>query len=455
MRNDDPDAGSLVQSDGVNYVDKWIVLAGLFVLLMLNIAVPVWKVATVPIRGLFAGAFLIALTILYPAHAARAVRENKQLLGLVAGLALIGTFVSAVNGIAAGDIAQAVIEMLFQAAVMIMVAFIVAYVCGARACMLAIVGAIAISGVVALMQAAGLDSAWDVRRWLSALQQEDEMRAEGENRPIGLSFSPIQLSTQLCLAFAVFTAVRDKLRSGRNEAALADPAVFPALLLMVAVSVACGTRSPILGAILFFALYAAQRRGLWLSFMIMLGGIALYLIGPMILEMVQSTQPRIAQIDDKSATGRTSLFTFGLILFRDNPLGYGFGFSPTQHWSEYWHDLYNLPSAIVVQTKDLHNYALNMLNTYGVGLLLLVPAVLGLLRRGRASLIFFIPYGVHIAFHNYGPLWNDMLFWFAIAAISVAGQNVPVEALQERPGPRLRRRHHAYRDGPQPRPHPG
>jgi hypothetical protein len=456
VREDVSAVGSFDPRRDVTYVDKWIALAGLFVLLMLNIAFPVWKISpTVPIRGLFAGALLVALAALYPAHAARAVRENGQLLGLVAGLSLIGIFVSAVNGLAPGVIAQAVIEMHIQAAVMILVAFIVAYICGARACMLAIIGAIALSGLAAMLQAVGVDAAWDIRQWLSRLQNQELVLVSGKNRPLGLSFSPIQLATQLCLAFAVYTAVRDKQRQHRNGVVGADPAVFPALLVFVAISVACGTRSPILGALLFFAFYAAQRRGAWLAFLIMVGGLAAYLVGPIVLDMIQSTQPRMVQTDDKSATGRMPLITFGLILFRDNPLGYGLEFSPTDHWTDYWHYLYTLPSAVVVQTEELHNYALNMLNTYGIGLLLLVPMVFGLLRRAKASLLFFIPYIVHIAFHNSGPLWNDMIIWFVVAAISVAGQNVPVDQRQEPTGARGRRRHYSYRSGPHPRPYPG
>ncbi|MEO6360336.1 MAG: O-antigen ligase family protein [Sphingomicrobium sp.] len=455
MSDDVSAVGSFVPRGGVTYVDKWIALAGLFALLMLNIALPVWKISTVPIRGLFAGALLVALGALYPAHAARAVRENGQLLGLVAGLALIGIFVSAVNGLAPGVITQAVIEMHLQAAVMIMVAFIVAYICGARACMLAIIGAIALSGLTAMLQAVGIDAAWDIRHWLAGLQNQEVVLESGKNRPLGLSFSPIQLATQLCLAFAVYAAVRDKQRQHPNGVVGADPAVFPALLVFAAVAVACGTRSPILGALLFFAFYAAQRRGTWLSFLIMLGGLTVYLLGPMLLDMIQSTQPRLVETDDKSATGRMSLFTFGLILFRDNPLGYGLEFSPTDHWTDYWHYLYTLPSAVVVQTQELHNYALNMLNTYGIGLLLLVPTIFGLLRRGKASLLFFIPYVVHIAFHNSGPLWNDMIIWFVVAAISVAGQNLPVDQRHEHAGAHGRRRQYSHRSGPHPRPYPG
>lgn len=410
-----------VTSKTVTYVDKWFAIAGLFALLMLNIALSVWKVApTLPIRGIFAGALLAALGAIYPFHVERALRENGRLLCLVAGLALIGIFVSLVNGVAPGLILQAVLEMHVQAAVMILVAFVVAYIVGARACMLTIVAAVSLSAVTAMLQAAGVEAAWDIRQWLSDFQNQEIVLEAGESRALGLSFSPIQLATQLCLALAAYMAVRDKQRRNSNAAVGADPAVFLALAIFVVASVVSGNRSPILGGVIFFAFYAAQRRGAWLAFLVLVGGLFAYLIGPMILEAVHLTQPRMMETDDKSATGRASLFTFGLILFRDNPLGYGLEFSPTDHWTDYWHLLYTLPSAVVVQTRELHNYALNMLNTYGIGLLLLVPTAFGLLRRGKASLIFFIPYIVHIAFHNSGPLWNDMIIWFVIAAISVA-----------------------------------
>ncbi len=61
-----------------------------------------------------------------------------------------------------------------------------------------------------------------------------------------------------------------------------------------------------------------------------------------------------------------------------------------------------------------------MLNIYGIGLLLFAPVVARLLWHSRASLIFFIPYVVHIVFHNSGPFYNDNVIWFVIAAIAAA-----------------------------------
>jgi len=53
------------------------------------------------------------------------------------------------------------------------------------------------------------------------------------------------------------------------------------------------------------------------------------------------------------------------------------------------------------------------------------------LTRSKASLIFFIPYIIHILFHNYGPFFNDNVIWFVVAAIAAANvdQDVRREAV--------------------------
>jgi hypothetical protein len=139
------------------------------------------------------------------------------------------------------------------------------------------------------------------------------------------------------------------------------------------------------------------------------------------------------RVDDSSAQGHLTLAYYGLLLFLDNPLGYGFGFQPFQFWTDYWDELYNMPSPGGVQSKELHDYALNMMTTYGIGLLLFLPIVIKLLSRAGSSIIFFVPYIVQIMFHNAGPFWNDTIIWFAIAAVSVA---VPATAAAPAAAPR-------------------
>jgi hypothetical protein len=188
----------------------------------------------------------------------------------------------------------------------------------------------------------------------------------------------------------------------------------------VVISVLSGTRSPLLGGGLFMALYFIRRQGSWLPIMLLIVAGAIYLAWPMISAALEGSQPRVLRTEDQSALGRVSLLNFGVLLFVNNPLGYGLGFEPSSLWTEYWHEIYNLPGAANVRAFDLHNYVLSMLNTYGIGLLLIVPLAARLLYRSRSVLMFFIPYIVHIMFHNSGPFWNDTVIWFVVAALSTA-----------------------------------
>jgi hypothetical protein len=117
---------------------------------------------------------------------------------------------------------------------------------------------------------------------------------------------------------------------------------------------------------------------------------------------------------------RGTLIYYGLRLFADNPVGYGLAFAPMTLWSSYWPDIYTMPAPRGVQVNDLHNYLLTMVNTYGIGLLLLAPIIARLLRSAGASFIFFVPYFVQILFHNAGPFYNDTVIWFVSAAIATA-----------------------------------
>ena len=183
-------------------------------------------------------------------EARQALRRNLPVLALAAGLAVLGTFVSIVNGTPAGAILQSLTETHVQAAIIIVVAAVLAQVAGARACTFAIVAVIGISACVALAQMMDLEPAWSLRRALGPLPAEATEGLELlDRRPTGLSFSAIQLSTQLCLAFAAFVAVRDKVRRQTDASSPADPAVILALLAFFAASIVVATRSPILGGL--------------------------------------------------------------------------------------------------------------------------------------------------------------------------------------------------------------
>lgn len=423
-----------------NAINRTFAVAGFALLLLFIIALNPIKIGGFPVRGVIAPGMLVIAVLLYTNLAKVVWKKNQLLLGLALAMGILGTFVSVVNGASGSEIAKSLTEVYVQAVITILVAGILARICGPRWASWAIVGVIGLSAFVAALQMLDVHAAWSFRSSLGPLQDEE---TEGLNfvarRPPGLSFSPIQLSTQLCLAFAAFAAVRDRLR--RNEGIVGpDIWVIVALGVFFAACFASETRSPILGGLIFLVIYAVQRRASWFALLLIAGGILLYFAWPLIMEIIQGHAPRVIRTDDNSAAVRQTMAYYGIRLFLDNPLGYGFAFDPTTMWTKYWPDLYMMPAPDGVQIHPLHNYVTSMPNIYGIGLLLMVPIVFKLLRRGATSLIFFIPYAVQIMFHNSGPFYSDSVIWFVVGAIGAASAAgvVPVEKLNR--VPRLRPR---------------
>ena len=384
------------------------------------IALNAFRIGGIPIRGI-ATIGVLALTIVFYFDVAKKVFEqNLLLLGLAAGFAALGIFVSLVNGADIFDILRAVTEVQVQAAATIIVASILAQVAGGRACAIAIILVIGASACVAAAQMLGIEPAWALRRALGPLSSEE---VEGLNlvdrRPSGLAYSPIQFSTHLCLAFAAFVAVREKLRGFTHDA---DPLVLPALGVLFVGSLICATRSPILGGLIFLAAYALQRRSSWLPLFLIMGAVVAYFVWPLLMGVIENTAPRVVETDDNSSNARSTLAYYGLRLFADHPIGYGLTFAPMTLWHNYWPDLYVMQAPRGVREKDLHNYVVTMMNIYGIGMLLLTPLIVKLLKNSKKYLIFFIPYVVHIFFHNSGPFYNDNVIWFVIAAIAATHQ---------------------------------
>ena len=411
-------AARLTQS--INALERTALLGGMAVLLLLNIALIGLKVGPLPVRAALAVAFLGLATLQYPAAFRHALGRQSGLVWLAILLAALGTFVSLINRAPAPVIIGSLIEVHLQIIVTVLLATMVAHLCGARPVLLTVAAVVGLSALVAFVQFAGAGWAWQIRETLGQIQGQNmaEVKYFLKGRPMGLSFSPIHLGTQLCIAFAAVTITRVGLAPGRKQGAWLDPVVVGAVLFLLVFSAVSGNRSPILGAGIFLAFYASRKGGAMLPAMLLGLAIFAYFLFPVLLDAMQSANLRIAQSADRSALTRVPLVTLGWKLFLDNPLGYGFGFEPFAHWSKYWHEIYTLPGADAVRDRDLHNYPLSMLNTYGIGLLLALPLAVLLLARSKIFLIYFIPYVIHILFHNSGPFWNDTLIWFAIGAAS-------------------------------------
>ena len=408
------------QDRGHGLFERLLALSAFAVLVAFYVALPALKLAGQPVRGLLAMAVLTFLLVVRPSVAATAFRRYLPIMQLAAGLALLGLFVSVVNGDPADIIITTLLEVHLQIVVLTLVATILADICGARPCMWAIVSIIGASAFFALLQMFDVDTAWEIRKSLGPLARDELRPSTVDWRPTGLAYSPIQLSTQLCLAFAAFMAVRHAERLRIIGFPTADPAVFPALAALVAGSIAVATRSPILGGLIFLVAYVMLRRQIWLAIAVALGAALLYFAWPVLLSLIETEAPRVLRTDDKSAAARSVFVYYGIRLFVDNPVGYGFGFHPAQLWAPYWPELYMMRGSRGTQEHMLHNYVLSMINIYGVGILLFAPLAIKLLMRAAVYGIFFIPYGVHILFHNSGPFFSDTIIWFVIAAIGAA-----------------------------------
>ena len=387
-------------------------------LLAANVALFAPHVGPAPVRSILSAGILVLSAAVFPTDAWIVLKRSWLVLLLAGGLAAEGAFVSFVNGAPVRDVVQQVIEVHIQTAVLLLVTGILARVCGPRACIVAIVTVIGISAIVAILQMMHVEAAWTLRRALGPLATDENSVDLVDHRPTGLSFSPIWLATQICIAFGAFAAVRDKERRSFPGTSGVDPTVIVGLGIFFFTCLASGTRAPILGGIIFLIIYAALRRSWSLALMVIGGMLLMYVVWPLIVEAVQSTEPRVMVTNDNSAAARIVFAYYGIRLFLANPLGYGLTFDPTSMWTNYWPDLYLMKGAAGAQVHPLHDYSLSMLNMYGIGLLLFVPIIVKLLKQAGPSLLFFVPYIVHISFHNSGPFYNDMILWFAIAAIA-------------------------------------
>ena len=120
-----------------------------------------------------------------PWIAAAALRRYLPLIGLAAGFALLGLFVSVVNRTPLDIIVNTLLEVHFQIVVLMLVAAILAQICGARLCMWAIVAVICGSAFFALLQMLGFEFAWDVRKSLGPLAMDELRPSTLDWRPTG------------------------------------------------------------------------------------------------------------------------------------------------------------------------------------------------------------------------------------------------------------------------------
>lgn len=406
---------------------KTFILALYVLHLALSIYLTNFSIGGLPIRSLFSVALLGYLVLTEPQAFARALKLSRFALVITLAMFVIGSAVSLYNKMPPGELAAQLVQIHIQAAVTILITATVAVRCGVKLALGVFIWIVGLSCVFAVGQFLGIDAAWTLRRVLGALQSEStrDVGLGSAQRAMGLSLSKTILATQSCLAFSAFVLMRLETRNAQALFGM-DPMVLAALGLFVVVGIAGGNRSPLLGAVVFFVLYAFYKNPSqsWIFFP--LAALVLLPTVPVVLDLLQGMGLRVATLEDKSTDSRGALLKYGLELLKDNPIGYGLDFNPTNLWQEYWSDIANTPGANNIVAYPLHNYFLSMLNVYGISLFFLVPLVIVKMLRGVDISILFVPYLIHILFHNAGPFWSDAYIWFVVGCVPVLFQKCRV-----------------------------
>jgi len=385
------------------------------VTVLLSVILVKWNVAGLPVRSLTAMSVLFVVAAFRLDVIAAAIRESWTLLCIIALSALIGIVSSALNSNDPAYVGRQLLEIHVQAMVGTLVGVTVRRTCGARTIMTAFAVAVGLSAVMAALQFMDIGLAWSARRFLSSFQEQEVQREfffAGESRAGGLSYSAVLLGTQLCLLFAAIFA--DRLRAlGEGLFRKPDARLLLALPLLAAAAVVSGNRSPLLGMLCFAILYLwfAQRR---MAIFLIAAAVAAYPLALMLPELLRDFGLRVGETQDSSAVGRTVLQVYGLLLFADRPYGYGLAFDSTEHWLGFWASLKDFDNAEAITWHALHNYYLMILDKYGILIVLLGIFVVRILARHRWAVLGFVPYLVHIYFHNDGPLQGDFLIWYII-----------------------------------------
>jgi tryptophan-rich sensory protein len=385
--------------------------------ILLSVGTMVWSVGGLPVRGGVAIAGLGLMTIAHPGAAVMAFRRQTGLLLLLFGVALLGAVVSLLNDMPPMDLLQQILEIHVQAAAFLLLAAVAAEMLGGGVVVLLFVSAVGVSALFTVAQFFDLGIAWSIRDAIASFTNEP-IRYD-RSRPPGLAVTPVALATHLTLALAAVLVWRQRVNEAAGAPLRFDPVVLLATVVFSLVCLFSGNRSPMLGALVFFAVYSALRAPRTFLLIAPLVLLAAPLAG-MIIEALQGTGMRAFMTGDKSSEGRETLFLYGLQLFRERPIGYGLGFAPMLYWGDHMELLLKFPNSQPTQQVELHNYPLTMLNYYGIGILMILPPVFLMARRHLSAILPFLPYVTHILFHNYGPFAkNDFLVFVAFAVVTM------------------------------------
>jgi hypothetical protein len=386
-----------------------LVRFGLFGLYVVFVAASVFlvkaSIGPAPIRLIVLTAGLAILLVIHGRAASAAFDMTRHVLALAVVLTVVGFAISGLNetevsvsfGYFQRFILQSMLTVLFLAGMVILF--------GPRIVGLTFVLAIALSCVIATGQFLKLASFWQIREAISGFQDEIVFMARTlklQDRAMGLSLTPIHLSYQVSLAYAIVKM----LAIARRISKLTELCLTAVLVIG---AIASGNRSALLGIALNEPLLMAIRR----DKLLLIGMPVAAAAG--IWMLTSSLDVRALTVVDGSALGRLPLAVLGVSLVLDNPMGYGWGFDTREIAFLYWTAIEDFANSTQAERFALHNYFLNFLVTYGVAILpLLFIIAIGSWREMLLFVLMSLGYWINILTHNSGPFFGDNFFWFTL-----------------------------------------
>lgn len=399
--------------------------------LLLSINAVNLRVGPVPIRSL---TLLFAGVLLYVPDgrlAREAAAKVKRLLYVILAVGTLGLIVSVIARAPIAGTVQQLIEIHVQAALGSFIACGLILRFGFKSLVLCFIGAFAVSALVAIGQALHLDLAWRLRAQIGILSHDPPLKEQGlvsRERALGLSFSPVLFASQSCLALAAVFYLRSSRTTWSSGPAFTfDWMIVGSAIMLAALCVVTGNRSPLIGFSVFLAVYVAivaPRAAMALLPLMLIAA----LVTIPVLRQLSDAGLRVAKVDDSSSAGRATLRAFGLFLVGQRPIGYGLTFDSLNYWTYFAHQAGYMENPLSIRNWALHNYYIVILAKYGV-LILAIPLLILPRNRYQAFLwLAFLPYAVHIFYHNDGPFQGDFMIFYILPAAMLVAQRWGLEA---------------------------
>ena len=426
---------------------EWAAL-GLFALtLFLSIAMVKSAAGPLPLRLLTLLLCAGLLSLSDGAKFAQAAVDCRRVLLIIGAFAVLGLIVSVLAYGEMGAVAEQLVEIHIQAAVGVLIGYRLILSFGVAPVVGCFLGVFALSALLAIAQGLNIDVSWRLRAAMGAVGTDTEGSQKTYlqlRRAMGLSYSPVHFGTQTCLAFACAFLLR--LGASRSPRQGVDWILVGVAVAMILLCVVTGNRSPLLGMVLFVLLYLVLRAP-----RMMLAALPIVLLGAIaavpVLQYLSHAGVRAADLTNSSAEGRTTLRAFGMFLIEQRPIGYGLTFNSLDYWPSFSEKSKYLPNPLSFRTWAVHNYYITILAKYGILSLGLLPLLVPRRRPEALMWLAFVPYMVHIFYHNDGPLQGDFLIFFVLpAAVYLTGQAM-LRAGGERPAPTARTWRRAFANG--------